>query len=222
MTLFDLFARDAVGPLDLASAPSDQQTAHLRKRAQELVDADARLRRAEALVETIKARRTLLATRVLPDLMDAAMTDTIGLPEAGVDVVVVPFVSAGIGKDVDPEVREKMFQHLETLGGGSLPKASVFVNFSKEDLPRARKFVDAASAWISKAFGNETGPGVGLELSVHHGTLTSWLKSELEAREERAARGETLVPLDLGLLGATVGRICKVRVRKEKRASKRK
>jgi hypothetical protein len=222
VTLFDLFARDAVGPLDLASAPSDQQTAHLRKRAQELVDADTRLRRAEALVEAIRARRTLLATRVLPDLMDVAQTDAVGLPEAGVDVVVVPFVSASIGKDVEPELRDKMFQHLETHGGGSLPKATVVVNFSKEDLPRARKFVDAASAWIAKAFGNDAGPGVGLELSVHHGTLTSWLKSELEAREERAARGEKLAPLDLSLLGATVGRICKVRARREKKSSKRK
>ena len=59
MSFIDLFARDAVGPVDLDSLPSDQQTANLRRRCQELVQAEDRLRRAQALVEQIKARRNL-------------------------------------------------------------------------------------------------------------------------------------------------------------------
>jgi len=222
MTYLDLFAKDATGPLDLSSAPSDQQTSNLRRRCQELVDAEARLARAETLVEAIKARRTLLATRLLPEMMDAAQTDTIGLPEAGVDVVVQPFVAASIPKDWDDARREQAFQVLENLGGGSLVKAALAVDFPKEDLATAQELRSAVALFLKQKYGNRPPPPVVLDMSVHHGTLTSWLRGELEARAERAADGLNVPAVDFSEIGATIGRICKVKKRREKSSSRKK
>lgn len=218
MSIHDLFTRDAATALDVASLPGDQQTAHIRERATQLYLTEARLERAEALVEQIKTRRERIATRVLPELMDAAGTDTIGLPEVGVDVVVQPLVFASIKKNLPPEEREKMFAHLEEHGGGALPQAVVAISFPKEDLDQARQLKEFAERWMKSTYGNAPHPPVDLELTVHHGTLTSWLKATLERRAEHIADGYPVKPLALELLGATVGRICRIKKRKEKKS----
>ncbi len=241
MTLLDLFARDVAGPLTLGSAPTDRQTAWMRRRAQELVEATSRLARAEALVDRIRARKTELERRALPEIMDQLQTDSLGLPESGVDIVVQPYCSASIPRDWDDDRRSAAFAQLEACGGGSLIQTTVVVAFPKEDLELARRFEDAAGKWLEKAAGNVSPPVPLLDMGVHHGTLTSWVRAELERRQGLIADGwrlatreemiklsqeiplppRVLPPLDLDAIGATTGRICRVVRRKEKKTGGR-
>jgi hypothetical protein len=213
MTIQDLFERYEQRPLDLSGTPTDAGVARIRQRCQELVALDAAYRRAEALMESMRIRRDRLATDVIPELMDEVQTDTIGLSEAGVDIVVEPWVHASIKKDLPEEDRERMFDHLAELGGGDLPTASVTINFPKKDMDRARSFRAAAQEWLKKSYGNSEPPRVGIEAMVHHGTLTSWLKDHLGYRRDAIADGIKLPPLRPELLGARIGRICRIRKR---------
>jgi hypothetical protein len=218
MSIQELFAREQAYAIDLGNLPEDGRIGDIRQRCQELVRLDAAHRRAEKLVEEMKKRRDRLAKTVIPELMDETGTDVIGLPEAGVDIVLKPWVFASIRKDTPDDVRDAIFAHLEELGGGSLPKASVVVNFPREELDKARSFRAAATAWLEKGYGNSTPPPVELDVTVHHATLTAWLKSFLFDEEMRRGRP----PIDLELLGASVGRVCEITKRRISSITKRK
>jgi hypothetical protein len=213
----DLFAADAPAPLDASAAPTDEATRRVATAARALAAADARLARAEALCEAVRKRRNDLATRVLPALMDSVGQDRCGLPDMNCDVVVEPFYAAAIKADWPPERREAAFQHLEELGGGDVVRAELSVQFRKEDLPAARRLLQAVDTWVNKA---RVDAVTSLDLSVHWKTLTSWLTAHLESERARDPHlPEPNTPrLDLDLLGATVGRKAKVVRRKDKPA----
>lgn len=222
MTLQDLFVREDAAP-DLSSTPGDQQTYRLRQRCRELAETTARLERAEALVKSIKARRDWLSTKLLPDMMDEAGTDIIGIPEANVDVVVEPFVHAAIKADWSPEDRSRAFAALEAAGGASLVQAVLEIKFPREHLALAQQLAQRASAYLTAAYGNQPPPPVNLELAVHHATLTSWIKEEFARRDQLLLDSQPLPPpLPLGQIGATIGRVCKVKKRSQKAPAARK
>lgn len=216
MTYVDLFAKDALDPLGMDSMPDDQQTARIRVRCQELVNATARLERAEALVDAIKARKNLLEMRLLPTMFDTVMTDSIGLPEAGVDIVVQPFVQASIPVDWEEDRRVRAFGILEKLGGGDLVQATVEVRLPKEELKLAQLLQNHLTEFLKKAYEKREAlpPAVKLVQAVHWGTLTSWLKEYLTQREEAMAEGIPVPVVDFKDIGATIGRICKIKKRK--------
>lgn len=214
--LRDLFANDAVPPLlDVTRAPTDQATRRVAAAARELALADARLKRAEALCEQVRQRRNHLATKVLPELMDSAGQDRAGLPDMGCDVVVEPVCSAVIRADWPLDKREAAFAHLEALGAGDLVRATLVVEFAREDLPLARRLHEAVVKWLAQRRGAE--PAVSLNMGVHWKTLTSWLANHLAREQEHDphAAPRNTPAVDLETLGATVGRICRVVPRKK-------
>lgn len=218
MTLLDLFADDAAAPLDLSSAPPDGRVAKLRDKAAELVECSRRLDRAEQLVADIRKRKVELETHTLPDMMAAAGVDTMGLAEAGVDIVASSFAHASIPVAMDPVKRDAAFAHLTELGGGDLIQATVSVAFPKEDIVLAERFRGAAQTWLAKASNHP--PPVNLDQAVHHGTLSAWLRSQIETNAERIAYGLSVIPINLETLNGVVGRIVKIKVRKEKKIAK--
>lgn len=215
--LYDLFAEDAAPPLlDAAQAPTDQATRRLATAARTLAMAEWRLKRAEELCERIRERRNRLAIKVLPELMDAAGQDHVGLPNMGVDVVVQPHCTAAIRADWPEERREAAFAHLEALGAGHLVRATVTVDFSRDELNVARTLREAVNEWL---FRERHQAVVNLSMAVHWKTLTSWLTSHLASERERDPHeGPRNTPnVDLEQLGAVVGRVCRVVPRKKER-----
>ena len=108
-----------------------------------------------------------------------------------------PFFSAGIAASWPFERQAAGFNYLEQTGNGGLIKATVVVNVpTKSQDVRKQLFT----------FCDQHKLDFEAKLSVHHGTLTSWLKKEVEAGR--------LPKLDL--IGGTVGEIVKVEPQKEK------
>lgn len=212
-TLPNLFAEDATPPLNFTetTTPTDNALRGIASAARQLAAADARLKRAEALCELIRARKHRLATKVLPELFDQAMTDHAGLPELNCDVVVENYYHAAIKADWPDEQRQAAFAHLEQQGGGDLIAAELRVVFSKEDYDLAQKLQSAVAAWLAKAK-LDTTPA--LSMAVNWRTLTSWFRDRVETPLDPHSPPVNTPPLDPALIGATAGRVCRIVPRK--------
>lgn len=216
IALLDLFARDADELSRLDATPDDRSTASIARHAKELAEADRRLERVEALAANIRARRNELATRILPELMDTAGTDRVGIPDASADLVVQPYYHAAIKADWDTARRDAAFAHLEELGGGGLVKAEITVSFDREQLPVARKLLDATRKWLEKA---KIDAHSDLDTTVNWQRLTGFVRDYTEHPLEI---GDTPRPvLKPELLGATIGRVCKIVKRRASSARRR-
>jgi hypothetical protein len=201
-------------PFANQNPPANTPLATLTATARELALADQRLKRAEALVEAIRTRRTRLATKVLPELLDSAQTDTVGLPSMGVDVIVEPFYHAAIRADWPADKRQTAFDHLDALGGGDLVKAELTVSFQKEHLSYAKKLLDKLRDVLSR---DQIEAPSGLNMSVHWGSLTSWMRAEIERPIDEHAMASNTPRLDPELIGGVVMRMAKVVPRVERK-----
>jgi hypothetical protein len=152
----------------------------------------------EARLAVIAAALTQTFTVTLPDLMDQAGVDTIGLPAVGnhsaLDAKLVPFYAAGIAASWPSEKREQAFKWLSDHGHATLIKTSVTIDFDRTDRDKAVKFAKTNGKLSPKIIEN-----------VHAGTLKAWLKEQVE--EEHV-----MPPLDI--IGGTVGRVVKLKERK--------
>lgn len=214
MGLEDLFAEDVAPPLDAAAIPDDSALRTIARAARELAVVDARLKRIEALAEAARTRRHKLATRVLPELLDAAGVDTFGLSESNCDVVVSTRYHAAIKVDWDDVRRANAFHHLEERGGGDLVKAELAVSFAKEDLAPAKVLLALCQEWIKK---KNLEAGTTLDLSVNWRSLTSWVREEMERPTDPHAQPSNMPPLDLDRIGASAWRECAIVPRKVKK-----
>lgn len=213
--LLDLFAEDAVANLDVAKAPTDGAIGRIAVRARELDYWTRAAKRAEELLASISARKTELAQVILPKLMEEAGADSIGMSDAGADLVLAQWVSASISRDWTEEARQAAFAHLEELGGGDLVKAEVDVPFGREDLELAKRFAVAARTWLTKAKRAEMAEAVAVDMSVHSSTLTAFVKRYLDTPVDERPKDKP--PLRLEVLGAKAGAIAKIVRRKEKK-----
>lgn len=201
-TLAERLAADAA----TLPGPSEDALEKLRKRAVELFDADRRVVAAEAELEAAKDERTRLAQRELPAIFDAAGVDRIGLPEQGADMLVQPYYHASLSAErMEPAALEAAFDHLEALGGGDLIRTSVIVPFPREGIESARRLLVSLRA---------AHPDVRLDRSVPWASLTAFIREIYEA--DGASAGNR-PPVDLEALGATVARVCKIKLRKAKK-----
>jgi hypothetical protein len=132
----------------------------------------------------------------LPDLMDQAQTDRIGLPAEGnmpaYDLRLLPYYNANIAANWEPERREAAFKTLREFGHDDLIKTVVSLIFSRQQNENAQSVIRAL-----RSLGYEPG----IKETVHFKTLTAWLKEQYEA-------GNALPPLEV--IGAEVGRIVKM------------
>lgn len=138
----------------------------------------------------------------MPDLMLAANVDQVGIPANGnlpaMDAEMKPFYSANIAASWPEEKRQAGFQYLEKLKAGDLIKTKVEALYGRGKLGDARK----AAATLAK----KKGVSVELKQAVHPQTLTAWLKEQVEEKK--------FTP-NLELIGGSVGRVVKMKERKE-------
>lgn len=189
-----------------AKAPVNEEIMEeARRLARDFAQLDADIEAQEARLSEMKERRLSLQHKELPDLLGRAKTDKIGIPELNVDVEVKPYYKASIAADWEIERQEAAFAHLEEHGHGDVIRSVVTVSFPKEEIERAHALVEHIRQ--SNEFG---GLDPILGMSVPWNTLTSLVKSEYESAKES---GEPF-PMDLETIGATVGRIAKIKKRK--------
>lgn len=132
----------------------------------------------------------------IPDLMDEAGVDRLGVTNAGnlgsFEIKVQPFYSANIAAGWDPDKRSAAFEYLTELGAEDLIKTKIEIDFSRGE--RAKAVLVAENL---KDDGIETS----MKETVHSATLASWLREQVEVNGT--------VP-DLDKIGGTVGRVAKI------------
>jgi hypothetical protein len=219
LTLFEILEATAPTSLSLDQMPTDEQSRIIAIKAQELVDKEAEIAKAEIALDKLKRERHELAARVLPELMDQAQTDNIGVPASNTDIKLVQEYHASIKADWPDERREAAFEHLRELDAEELITANVTLTFPRDHFAMAERFASAAREWLNKARTNSV--RIDFKQTVHHGTLTAFVRDYVQTPIDLNAPPR--VSLDFDKLGATAHRICKVIPRQgnpSKRASK--
>lgn len=169
--------------------------ANLRELAHRISDLEDRLYHAKQDMQHLQHEQ-------LPDLMDIAGIDRIGLPAAdnfpACDVVLNPYFHANISTKWSPERQATAFDALTESGNGDLIKCQIHIS-----LPRGEREL---AAKILATLQNYYGISAELKEFVHNATLTAWLREQWEAHRPTPA---------LDLIGATVGRIARLIERKD-------
>lgn len=198
-------------PAALAAAVAAAPTATPQDKLDLLRAQCAALRDAEHeksdLAERLKAvniKIQELEFKTLPDTMDLAGTDHHGIPAEGnmpgYDAVLKPYYKANIAADWPGEQREAGFTALINEGAESLIKHKVVLEFDRGDESAVH-----ALAELLKAEGYH----YKVDMAVAWGTLTAWLK-------ERCEGGTPPAPATVDAIGGTVGRIVKLKPRKDR------
>jgi hypothetical protein len=155
---------------------------------------------AERIVE-LREQLQQITNIDLPELMHEANISQLKLTADGnkpaVNLKLKPFYRAGIAASWAEERKQKAYDWLVEHGHGDLIKATVTVKFNKEDYAEAQELSSRLT---------ETYDSVNLDRSVHAGTLSAWLREQVEEVGE-------MPPLEV--IGGSVGQV--VTIEKEKR-----
>lgn len=116
-----------------------------------------------------------LACKLIPEVMDNNELQDFTLA-GGRKVVVEEKIHASLSK----ENREKGCKALEERGFGSLIKRTVSVALSTKQAKLADKIIKS----IEKALGPVPSVAIEDEKAVHHGTLSKWVREQLQNGEE--------------------------------------
>lgn len=187
--------RDKVVPSDDSLERVRTILRQARDLDREIADLEARTKEAKAIVLDLKQKK-------LPDIYDEVGIDNLGLPGEGnlpaYDCRLEPYYHANISSDWESEKRVNAFNYLEKVKAGDLIK-SVYIVV----VPRGKRKTAIA---VQKAL-EKLGVEFSTDLSVPWNTLTAWVKEQVEKKNTTP---------DLEVLGATVGRVVKLKERKEK------
>lgn len=167
----------------------------LRSLVQQIADADA-------ILKAHKIRKYDLEMKELPDLFGECNITTLSIGADGnspaVDLVASPYYKAVLPKDEHDEVLPAGLEWLEKNKHGDLIK-KVFV------IPLAMDSVKQTK--LLTAFLKKNKIGYEVKKTVPWGTLTAFVKEMIEKKHKA---------LPLEILGATVGKIVKMKPTKEK------
>lgn len=191
-------------PKFVTSDPPDQdKLAVVLALAEEQVRLQLRADGLETELKTTYARFQDIAHKQLPDAMDAAGTDHIGLPDLGYDVKLKPWYDGSLPKREDGERRQQAISWLIDNEHGDLIKTTVTVSFGRHEHNLAISTFESIKNYLA-----EQGlPNiVALSEDVHHMTFKAFLREQTEAG--------VVLPLDT--LNAVVGRVAKIEERKDK------
>lgn len=194
----DDIAADVETMFDVSKIPDDERLRLLSSRCQRLALVSDRIDRLKKDLEGLEAEKNKLARHELPDLFDRCHTDRIGVPGEDVDVVVEPIYHANIKSDWPEQQREVGFDSLERCGGGDLIRVTMEVGFGRGELELARAAAEHLKKW--NEFGNRE---IRISRGVPWNTLTSFVREQIEAGN----------PMPMEDLGATFGRVCKIKKR---------
>jgi hypothetical protein len=184
---------------DRPVASSDQLDV-IRAKAAELRGLEKERQDIEERLSRISERRKTITDKELVDLMDGAGVPSITLAAEGnlpeFTVAVGPYYHANIADDWPDEKRAKAFAWISRYHGGML-RNTVTISFGKG----SQKQQKALEGFLKKqkiAFSNKFG--------VPWNTLTAFVKEQIEEHRKTPP---------LALLGATVGRVAKIKKEKK-------
>jgi hypothetical protein len=180
---------------------SDERFSYARATAMMLRDLQLAVTDLEERLKEAQRQVRTLQFETLPAILDNLGVDRIGVPAhnnmPAYDLILTPYYKANIRADWPPAARAAAFQALVDLGHEDLIKTEITAT-----LPRGQH--QLAAQIVEDIRDNGVEPAVSEQ--VHHQTLTAWLTARLEAHEP--------VP-DLEVIGATVGRIARLKERRE-------
>lgn len=158
---------------------------------------ESRIKKGEALLEELRARKNQILGREMVEMMDAVKIDAVTVE--GTVFSAVPYYHASIPE----EHRDAAHDWLEQHEAGDLIKYEIVTTFPKEcseEALRLERYVreNYQMAEVIKKRG------------VPWARLTSWLRELFEKQDETTV----LPPLDI--MGATIGRVVKIKPPKAK------
>jgi hypothetical protein len=176
----------------------------VRDLAREARDLEHRKLDLEAQLTSINKQLNTLYFQKIPDAMDEAGVDTLGIPPEGnlpgYDLEIKPFISANIGAKWPPDKRAAALKWLDENGHGDLIKTEVLAAFPREDRDEARKFLETVRA-------SDPDARVEVKESVNHMTLSAWLR-------DLFSTGQPIPPLEV--IGGTIARMANLKPRGER------
>ena len=182
---------------DHSAALTPDRLQRLRAKADEARDLELQISQAEERLREMKTRRNVVLREELVDAMQEAGMTEMTLAAAGnlpaLRLKLGTEVRASIAQGWSHEKRREAFNYLDEHDAGDLILTQIAVEFPREERAMALRLREKLSREHQ----------VILKETVHHQTLTAWLKERVEAGDA--------VPLDV--IGGYVGRI--VRIEKE-------
>lgn len=197
--MLDKFAEAADG---LAAVPNEDAVEKLREKSLELHNIEKEMQELETKLSNLTKQRYKLKNQELPDAMRELGLDILGVPQAGVNVVLSTYCKASIPKSWDEERKQDAFNHLESMGGGDLVKLDLTVKAGRGSLESMRQLNDRVRQLVAEY----NIPGVvTLEPSVQWNSLTSFVKQCIKDGE----------PINMDAVGATYGDVVNIVDKKE-------
>lgn len=190
--LTEMMEADAAEEAEQKPAGSLEQAQKLGAEVNEL---DKRIAKGEELLRELKARKNQILSRELVDMMDNLKIEDFSV--AGRTFEAKPYVHASIPE----EHRDTAHDWLEENDAGDLIKYEVVATFPKDSTDE----VKALEKFIRERYQMAT---VETKRGVPWARLTSWLKELVES----TAEDKVMPPLDI--MGATIGRVVKIKVKK--------
>lgn len=177
--------------------PSEDALARVRDRVRQTVDLEMQIEDLEQRLAEKREQLNQIRHGELPTLFEEVGIDRLGLDASGnvpaYDAELSPYYHANLKPENMPEAFRK-FRWLEPM-----QKHTVKVEFGRGESAVAKKFI----ASLKKQR---------LDYSNAVGVPWNTLTAEIRRRHED---GEPLSPADLEILGATVGRVVKLKKRKQ-------
>lgn len=189
----------------LDTVPDADKLTSLSKLAAEMVRLDIHINEMEEDIKLRKIELYEMQTKTLPDMMLEIGTDVIGVPEAGVNIVLEKKCHASISKEWEPDRRAAAYDHLREIGGGDLIKNELVVSAGRGSDEKMRQIASRVTQMLAEV---ELEASVNIDSNVQWNTLTSFVKSTLEAGD---------VPVDLPRIGATYMSVAKIAKKKTKK-----
>lgn len=179
---------------------SSEAVEKFRRKAKEAKELTLVVEELEQRLAEASGQLHLLLSVELPDLMDEAGIDHIGVPAEGnypaFDAKLKPDIRANIAANWPPEKRQEAFNWLDKNGHGDLIKTTFEIYIPRED----RKLAKKIRTTLKKL---KVTPEV--TEAVNHQTLSAWLREMISDKK--------LPPLEI--IGGYVGRIVKLKERKD-------
>lgn len=185
--------------LSTEDAASADKLEKLRRKVADARDLELMIGDLEDRLKAAKKTLQDLIHKQLPDLMDEAGVTSLTVAAEGNAKPFVadlkPYYAANIAAGWEEGRRQVAFEYLTELGAGDLIKTKVEIDMPREQREDALKLAESLSS---------DGLPVSVKESVHAQTLTAWLREQVEENQ--------FLP-DLEKIGATVGRVVKVKAK---------
>lgn len=190
-----------------APGPSEDSLVALRARVAEARDLQLEIEDVESRLTDLRARLGAITRKDLPEAFQEIGIQLIGLDARGnlppYLAKLTPYYRACISSEWPPEKQAAGFAALEgEPGGDELIKCAITVLTGRGELEVARRVKVALDA---------LGVEYAESMSVHHMSLTAWLRNLVEKKKR-------FPPVDvLEAIGGTVGNVVKIEPIKERR-----